>query len=752
MSVRGLYPILWLLVIGCAQVGVGQDKPPVAAAEVYPDSEPNAQMQLYKETLINKGSTEQMRINAANLLLSSRSVLAREVLLDVLKQSSNAVARAAVCEALSAAGAEQKVIDKSEDFIIPLVEILHTAEEPVMAGLAAEALLLYKYKQVAVPLEAIASDGSLPVKSRLSAIYALKLQAQKAAVFKLMDLLDDPEPQVAGAANSALVSLGIRAGSSSESRGTVRRQIERESEAEFLRGILVRTTSEVRRYENELGRWKEQYLEVLNRIYDGFGPDVSKGDFLVKYLTGPDPIVKLWALRKAYEDRMSPNPQLSPEVLGPGLLNLISFPDKDVRLKTAQLLSLMGGLNPAEKLLEQLKVEENDEVRTEILGALGVVCYRGLLASDSQSSVSPEVRKGTLEWAGRYLNEADPVKAQLGAEVIRKVLERNGLKSSVDKYLRLLVQRYQQEKDNNDGVLRGGLLNAMSGLCAQGSACKAEAAQLFGGLFNDGLTEKVDLVRSAAVDGVIHVDGAVVMAKLRKTDLINDSSTEIRGKIIKLAGETGTEEDLSWLWEKSGISPDGLQAWEAMLRIFKRSDFALLSRWMQTINTNEAAKLSDEQKLAFLETVAAKVGENNVSVVKDIWRQLVSLYQKSGKYAQASDYLEKLLSSAGNSEEKDAIVWQLMGVYLRVPNSDKASNLVNNSLANKDLGAESGVITAIDNYLSEPPAGSDPNEVLRAMVRKVRGFTDRPKWQEQLKKWGGRLVKGPRTEEVKDKS
>ena len=77
-----------------------------------------------------------------------------------------------------------------------------------------------------------------------------------------------------------------------------------------------------------------------------------------------------------------------PTELGPVLVDLISHQDRDVRLKTAKLLSLMGQLSSAERLLKQLEVEQDSEVRMELFVALGGACYYAF-SPNSGLKISP---------------------------------------------------------------------------------------------------------------------------------------------------------------------------------------------------------------------------------------------------------------------------------------------------------------------------------------------------------------------------
>jgi HEAT repeat protein len=677
-------------------------------------------------------------------MLSDENPLARKILLDALAQSENSAARAAVCKALSQTGASGKSISNIGDFVQPLGEIL-VAENSAIAKLAAEATLIFEYEQISETLERIATNASLQPASRLNAIYALKLQPTKGAIFKLMDLLDDPDTQVASAAAKALRSLRIPVSDDAGVRSRIRVELEGKDEEAFLRDMLIRQEAEMRGLQNELDWWKRQYLDALDRICDGIAEDVAKGEFLAKHLSSSEAVVKLWALEKVREDRMATAPKLPAELLGPILIDLISDQRKDVRLKTAKLLSLMGELNSAAKLLKQHEIEEDSEVRTEFLIALGVACSHALRTSTT--GISPEIRKQTLGLATKYLFEADPKKAQEGAEVIKKLLEQNELAlADVERYLALLAERYKQEEGRADGALRGRLLSAMAGLCAQGSACKVKAAEVFGHLFEEALNDEADLVREAAVDGLVYIGRGTALIRFRKGDLVNDPSIGIRKKIVNLAGEVGGKDDLVWIWEKVGSTAESEWAWGAMLKIFERSDIAVLAEWIPKFDSvNPNAKLSDDKKLFVLEMAEQKAvggGADKVEMLRAIWEELAKLYGRVGDYERKAEYLGMLHDAAPTLEEKEAVLPRLLDAYLRAPNEVRAAKLVDNCLAVRDLDPNGPVVRAIEDYMSDPPAGADPYKVLRELLGKIEAVENRPKWRQLLVQWNNLLDRG----------
>jgi len=725
-----------LLVIGCEQARVGPEKPAFPADETIADAEFSRQLKINRESLF-KGSTDQIRMDAATVMLFSEDPLARKILLDALRQSENLGARVAVCKALSQARAEQKIVANKEDFIAPLFDIL-TTEVDDSAKFAAEAMLIFEYDQISKRLEGMVTDPSLPVEARLNAIYALRLQPDMRAIFKLIDRLDDSDEQVAAEAEKALRFLGTPIGKDAEAREQIRSELKRRGRDEFFRDLLIRQEAKMRDVQAERDRWREEYLSASGRIYDGISDDAARGVFLAERLVSSEAVVRLWALEKVSQWRVGTKSRL-PAELGPLLVNLISDSDRNVRLKAARLLSLMGELDSAQQLLEQLEVEQNDDIKTELFVALGWACYYAFLPN-SEIRVPEEVRKQTLGWATKYLLDENVEKAQKGAEVVKKLLEQDGLTSAeVDRYLGLLAKRYTQERGRAEGSLRGELLSAMAGLCAQ-SVYRVEAAKVFKPLFEEALRDETNLVREAAVDGLIYIDKARALKILRK-DFVNDSSATVRKKLIDLAGEVGGQEDLVWLAEKVvGSTAESEPAWQAMLKIFKGSDATVLDEWTGRLGSQGAkAKLSDEQRISFLEMAERKaVAENKAEMLKSLRERLARLYAKSGKFEQAAEYFGMLRQVARSAEEKEAILAELLEVYLRWPNVEAVSQLVDNCLLEKDLGPNNVIVLSIENYFAEPPATSDPIAILEALVE-MRSSEDRPMWAEQLQRWRRRF-------------
>jgi len=729
MSTKRLFLMIILSVVGCQQAGIAQNEPAVSgdtAAEAVLDT----QLQVNRTALL-EGKSEQMRVNAATVMLLSEDPLARKIVLNALRQSENSAARLAVCKALSQTRTTHKTIIKKQQFIQPLLEILTTRDFDE-AKLAAQALLVFEYNQLSAQLERLVTDKSLPVKARLNLIYALKMQPDKRAAIKLIDLLDDPQTEVASAAEQALKALGILVGKDPQMRRQIRAELESKNMDEFLRYWLVRQDNKIRELQERENFWIKKYIGALEEIYKGISDDATRSKLLAENLTSPEAIMRLWALEKVEQQRIGTSEL--PAELKPILVKLISDPDRNVRLKTAKLLSLMGELNSAQKLLEQLKIEPDDEVKTSLFAALGVACTYASLP-DSPTKISPETRKEALEWARKFLTEQNPKKAQKGAEVMRRLLEQNGLTpAEVEGYLGLLIERFNREKGKADGTLRGELLRTMAGLCAQG-AQKTESARLFRPLFEEALSDKTALVREAAVDGLAYIDKTKALKKCRQV-LRNDSSARIQAKLIELAGEVGGKEDLDWLWEKVGTADQGRLAWQAMLRIFKDSGLDVAGEWMAKFTASGKTRLSYDQMVSFLLTVERMAeSENKIQMLREIREKLADLYVKNGKWEQAAKCLGSLLASAETEKQKESFLVELLNVQLSWGNLEGARQLIANRLLEGKLDPNDAMMRSIDSYLSKPSGVADPNALLAQLdkIEPPKGAEEL--WREQMKRW-----------------
>ena len=745
MIQRAYLLVLVLLVLAGCQQGANKvdNNTMVPTAETLPRGETDTQLKVNQEALL-RGATDDVRLDAATVMLFSDNTRARQVLIDTLKQSENKQARMAVCRALTVSRETRRPVRNKNDFIEPLANVLKT-EEGNPAKFAAEALLIFDYDAIANVLEPMAKDESMPVKARLNAIYAMRMQLDIKAITRIAELVEDKDKQVSVAASDALRSLGIPVSRDARRRAQILSELRTNGMERFQRDWLVRQESRVNDLEKERDQWRKLYLGSLDRIYEGISDEGQRGKFLIEQLNNPESMIRLWALGKVSQWRIGTQSKL-PAELGPVLVKLVSSDNRDVRLAAAKLLSLTGELSSAERLAEQFKVEQDEEVKTELFVALGAACHYALVPT-SGSQLSPELRRQTLEWAAGYLNDEDAKKAHKGAEVIRKLIEPGGLSDDeVAKYMDMLVERYNRDKQTGNGTLRGDLLGTMARLCGQ-NVYKPESAKRFAGLFEQALSDESDLVREVAVDGLICVDRPRALKLLAK-DFVNDRSQIVRDRVMELAGEVGGKDDLSWLWDKMGANSEGKTAWQAMLKIFNNCDVNVVESWIGRLDSQAGkGKLSDEQYVAFFELAERKaVAENKAEMVRATKEKLAQLYTKAGQFEQAAEYLGKLRGLAKTAEQKEAILGQLVDVYLRWPRVEAATQLVGNCLLEKDLGHDSAVVRSIDAFLDNPSEGSDPNMVLKSL-RRIKLADQCPLWRQQLARWDKRFGPAKEAEE-----
>ncbi len=711
---------------GGVVVGVAE---PVKAAELDP------QLTLFKGALLDKGSSDQMRVNAAAVMLQSDNPLAREIVLVALKQAENGAVRDAVCKALIQAGMERRAMSDVDDFIEPLLGAM-AADSSTTAKLAAEATVVFPYERISEQLDTLINDDSAPLKAKLIAVYALELYPDVRAAIALLSLVDNPQQELADEARRALLALGISPGDDAAARKGIIKQLKAEDPTVFLQKRLIRKESLIRSAKAELTLWQNRYLMALAEVYTAIADDAEKAKFLAGHLGGSETVVRLWALERIRQDRVGtrPNPKLPSEV-GAVLVALISDSDRNVRLKTAGVLPFMTEVDSAQQLLAQLGNEQDGEVRMELFSALSRACYIAFLPS-SKVKIAPEIRKQTLEWATAYLSDDAAEKVRKGAEALRMLLDQNGLTDSeADKYFGLLAKKYVSLKKDSDGLLRGELLSVMASLCGPQSVRRDLSIRQFEPVFETALNDKTDSVREAAVDGLAYIDKAAALKRLRK-DFVNDGSIIVRKKLINLAGEVGGKEDLPWLAGKIGANSESEPAWQAMLKIFSGVDTDVLSAWVENIVAETGGiRASDGQKITFFEMAERKaVAEDKPQMLQEVRESLADLYKRTGQFELAADYLDRLYETAATAKAKRVILPDLMYVYLRIPDVDLASRLLEDCLLEQDLDSNDAILRSVDDYFAELPMGADPNELLDAFA-KIQVPRGRPLWQNRLRGW-----------------
>ncbi|HPC94270.1 MAG TPA: hypothetical protein PLU87_04950 [Sedimentisphaerales bacterium] len=731
LLVLAVWPFSW---IGA------QESAPVPAQGAA-QAEIDKQVRIYKSSLVD-GKDEQTRLDAATLLLFSESREARKEVLDILRDPNHPEARAAICKALIVARDNKQLVSGKEELVEPLMGVLSTENDPERAELAAQTLLIFAYETVQRRLEMLISDVNAPDVARLNAIRALKYQPDDRAIFRLMNLLDNPHPDLASESRRALALLGIRVPEDPNALRALNDGLQRRGPEAFLnnpaimRNWLISRENRIRELTTALASWEQRYMVALGRLYDVQPDEKARSDFLAQQLASNEPAVKLWALGKLEELRKGTGKAKLSEQVESLLLGLISHRDKRVRLKTANLLSLVWELNSTSQLLDQLQVEEDPDVRHGLFVALGNVCYYASLPT-SGVKIPDDVRRRTLELAVRFLDLSDAEKVRSGADVVWRLLEQDGLKpEEIDKYLAALANRYGRTNPTANNGLRAELLGAMARLCAERSRCRVQAAKLYRPVFDQALGDDLEAIRLAGLEGLANIDKAAAIAKAR-VSLVNDASARIRARLVDLAGEVGGQEDLDWLSKRLGTEGEGEAAWQAMLKVLRRSTAEVVARWAMDPQADPGI-YTPARRAALLALLEQKAqAENKADLLREARTRLFGLYVAAGDLAKATECGNLLWEATRSAEDRRATTAGLVEMCLEVENPavDLVGSLLERHLAAQDLEPDSPIAAAIDAYLKRPEL-TDPTPILAKLRQiKVKDPDARKVWRKQLVEW-----------------
>ena len=684
------------------------------------------QLRIYKDALLH-GSNEQSRIDAAVELLRRSDPQSRAVLLEVLASRENAPARQAVCGGLSKSRVWAQPLRNRKDFLESLLGML-IDEQGLDAELAAEALMIFEYREVSGRLKKLVRSNEIDRRVRLNVIYALKLCTDKKAISELVNLLDDTDKEVAEAAKEALPYwIPVDA-----DRRRILQDLERKSTNEIIRDRMRFQKEQIRRLEKERDTYLGLYVSALDKEYESADEPV-RGAMLVKKLGGEFARIKLWALGKilSYSGEM-------PGDFRDRIIGLVSDQDRSVRLETARVLSRMAKLNPAESLLEQFKAESYDDVRMVIFEALGEACYYAFSAG-SEIDVGMEIRDETLKLAAAYLDDENSEKAKKGAEVIRKLLELNGQgKAKADEYLVKVMARYERAVAGNS-ALRTELLHVMARLCAQGGS-RALAGKLFKKAFLAGLGVSDDpAVREASVAGLSNIDKVAAFALFKNRKLIDDSSVAVKNAVMDLAAQVGKEVYLRWLVKRLGANGQTDPAWKGMAGILGRSTAVVVFEWSQKLG--DAG--SDKRVKTLLEMAENKaVTEKKDDVLAFVRAKLLELYERKGDNENIIEYCRKLLEAAGDRQDTGSIELKLLSAYLFNGNAPEAGAIISARLAEKkDLDSADLFVVRIEEYLNSQQALAETKAGLVAVLAGIK--TDdqaQPMWSQLVKAWQQKVL------------
>lgn len=679
-----------------AQDAMDDMLPPLETSTVETDSQ--RQLRIIRTALL-QGQTEESRMDAAIELFPRTDSASRELLMQSLIAKDNPLTRQAICRALIKSRGLAEMVSKPEEFIKPVVGILSSTDVSE-ARLAGEALQIYPFGDVFEFLSQMAADATLEPRTRLNVIYALKLWPEKEAIAAIHALRKDSDKTVAAAADKALQEIfGVPEGTRPATLDRMVQDFQNRRSTEFIRDLMAVLRDRVARQQEQLRSvgadrdvWKAKYLSMQDKEYAA-ADDAGKPMMLVTKLTSELAAERLWALGK-----VSTYAAMASSELRTAVLSLLSDPDREVRLATAKVLANKSALDPAEKLLSQLQVEKDNEVALSLFQALGEACSFAFTPG-SPIKLSPTIRMETLRLAGSFLAEKDSDRVYPAAEVIRKLLEINGIETPVARgYLRMILNRYHAT-EGQTGLLRSQLLMVMAKLCGK-TALRDVAAALYQPALLAGLSDSADAgVREAAVIGMANIDKSQAYAAFRDRKLTEDTSPAVRKIVIGLVGEVGDEEDLIWLSDRLAVTSEAEAAWSAMASILQRQGAVVILGWIEKLKTN-AGNMSRVTELLGIVEGRLQGDKNAVSLL--------------------------------------AVRMELLGRYLSVGDISRGVGVFSRRLIEqKDLKSDDPLIVLVQTYLN---SGTVPKETKAAVINALGAIaaptgTVWPQWAGQLKAW-----------------
>ena len=703
-----------------------------------------SQLKINRWTLLNS-TDEQIRIETAVELLKDHSPEARGVLLEALSSTSNTLAQNSVCKAISQFRSWSKLIPNYTDFIEPLINILTTSKKS-QADLAAQASLIFSYRQIDKHLKEIINSTSLGKDAKLNAIYALQIRPDKEAISELIDLLDSDNAVIASAAGDALQEW-LPLGNDKQDWLKVLKDLEKKSRSDILRERLLAQQDKVRQLSEEVSKWQSIYIDALDNIYLQTTDDTAKAKLITENLASDNASIRLWAVEKIDMWRKS-GKQLPFDTLTEPLLALVSDDTGPIRQAAAQLLGLLTNVNSAEKLLAQLKVESTQTIKKEQLIALGQVCNYAL-SPGAEIAIDSNLRKETLAAASDFLTNSDPV---IGAEVIRNLLLQNGMDAnSVKPYFQLIATAYSKPQATIE--VKSAMINEMARLCSSDSFYNTIAADIFSNIFETEIQNPDIRISEPAIVGFTRIDQAKAFAKLKEIDFSKHPSQKVRYLLIDTAGAIGTADDLEWLGAilvSTVTDEEKHLATSAMMNIFQHCQSDILFNWAKIISeTTTAGKetLISTKVQTLLELAETKAeAEKNTALLKPIRQSLAQRYTQSASYGLAAKYYGILIQDSTDTNERSILTNNMLEVHLLAGQVESAKQLVANILLTGDISGDSLTAQALNKHFTQNKNSQISEQILTAIgTIEITAANPRPQWQQLLANFKTLLTKPAET-------
>lgn len=742
LAINRVILITGVLFCGLTFCALGQTDAPAdsAAQAVKPviEDEATRQLRIYSDALTH-GVSESIRLDAAMGLLIRKDQASRVILLEALALTDNIPAASAVCQALIKGRSLGSAVGSIDSFLQPLITVLKSPDV-ALSRLAAEALLAFPFEKISSPVTELIHNQNSEKQLRLNLIYTLQIRPEPEALQILVGLLDDSDAEIVRASELALQeSFGMPIGTGKKVWIKVLNELGQKKPAEINRERLLRQENRLRAVQAERDLWEKLYLESLDKEFELLDA-AARSVYLQERLTSEIPEIRLWALDKV--QRVTAE---SADVFRSKLLALLSDESREVRLAAAKTLSTMSALNPAESLLQQYKQENDPHVSLAIFEALGEACFFAF-SPGSKITLPVEIKTQTLQIADSYASKEDPEMAKKGSEVLRKLLELNGLtQKETEYYLQTILNRYNLETQKK-GPIRGDLLTVMARLCGQSNSHDI-AVSLYRNVFETILQTSDDnsLVRQAAAIGMVNVDKTAAMQLFRQIGLQNDPSIAVLQVYIDLAGQSGTADDLEWLFGRFSANGQSDQIWDAMLDILKRQDAGVVAAWAMRLEQSPALPDAYRELLSLAEQKAE--AQKEVLLLCDLQSRLLRIAADKKSYEQVAVYREKLEKmDHANTAVQQALRQsdsQALEAYLQLRKFTPAAQIMGDLLRENKVSDTSLILDIISVFMASEKSPIEDKRTLLKELSELTVNNDQKWWNEVMERWRSSVVADP---------
>lgn len=336
---------------------------PSPSRDLDPGRIASAQIASLARQLTDVNADQETRDSAGRRLLSIGSAQARDVILFALKDPGNTGGR------LAAARAVAESLPPDPRFIDALFVLLDAGQRREIVDAAVVALGNFKTEADVSSRLILMSGAGSPDPVRISAVRTLGHLAEKTGAKRLVELTEDPNPQVAFAAVESLQTMtSLELSNPTDWSHWWAGQADRAPEA-FRTSLLAARASLL---EQEKRVRDDAMLELRRSIESAIAsaPNGQLGEVLNGFLSSPRESIRVVAIGQAYQLATTGDlPALSRTIVR----SMLSDPNREIRLQAARTISRVNDVDAFDPITQQIAVESDPAVKVELATALGVI-------------------------------------------------------------------------------------------------------------------------------------------------------------------------------------------------------------------------------------------------------------------------------------------------------------------------------------------------------------------------------------------